>query len=97
MSADEFSGPNGEDGRVGDSDDLNENAPGIARLMRRAAEGNRWAWERLVEQYERLIWAMTRDLKQKAVLPKIGKGPLTWEPPIGIEPMTYSLRVSPYA
>jgi hypothetical protein len=24
----------------------------------------------------------------------IGEGPLTWEPPIGIEPMTYSLRVN---
>jgi hypothetical protein len=22
----------------------------------------------------------------------IGKGPLSWEPPIGIEPMTYALR-----
>ena len=31
--------------------------------MRRAAEGDRWAWERLVDQYERLIWAMTRDFK----------------------------------
>ncbi len=38
-------------------------ASDIARLVRRAAEGNRWAWERLVEQYERLIWAMTRDFK----------------------------------
>jgi RNA polymerase sigma factor (sigma-70 family) len=31
--------------------------------VRRAAEGDRWAWERLVDQYERLIWAMTRDFK----------------------------------
>jgi RNA polymerase sigma factor (sigma-70 family) len=35
----------------------------IASLVRRAAEGDRWAWERLVDQYERLIWAMTRDFK----------------------------------
>jgi len=32
-------------------------------LIRRAAEGHRWAWERLVAQYSRLIWAMTRDFK----------------------------------
>lgn len=32
-------------------------------LVRRAAEGDRWAWERLVDQYARLIWAMTRDFK----------------------------------
>jgi RNA polymerase sigma factor (sigma-70 family) len=35
----------------------------IARLVQRAAEGDRWAWERLVDQYARLIWAMTRDFK----------------------------------
>ena len=35
----------------------------VARLVRRAAEGDRWAWERLVDQYSRLIWAMTRDFK----------------------------------
>ena len=38
-------------------------ASDIARLVRRAADGNRWAWERLVDQYARLIWAMTRDFK----------------------------------
>jgi RNA polymerase sigma factor (sigma-70 family) len=32
-------------------------------LVRRAAAGDRWAWERLVDQYARLIWAMTRDFK----------------------------------
>jgi RNA polymerase sigma factor (sigma-70 family) len=31
--------------------------------VRRAAAGDRWAWERLVDQYARLIWAMTRDFK----------------------------------
>jgi RNA polymerase sigma factor (sigma-70 family) len=35
----------------------------IARLVRSAAEGDRWAWERLVDQYSRLIWAITRDFK----------------------------------
>jgi RNA polymerase sigma factor (sigma-70 family) len=32
-------------------------------LVRHAAEGHRWAWEGLVAQYSRLIWAMTRDFK----------------------------------
>ena len=31
--------------------------------MRRAASGDRTAWERLVDQYSRLIWAMTRDFR----------------------------------
>ena len=31
--------------------------------MRQAGEGDRWAWERLVDQYARLIWAVTRDFK----------------------------------
>jgi RNA polymerase sigma factor (sigma-70 family) len=35
----------------------------VGLLVRRAAEGDRWAWERLVNQYARLIWAMTRDFK----------------------------------
>jgi hypothetical protein len=35
----------------------------IALLVQRAAEGDRWAWERLVDQYARLIWAMTRNFK----------------------------------
>ena len=33
------------------------------QLVRRAAGGDRWAWERLVDQYARLLWAMTRDFK----------------------------------
>ena len=40
-----------------------DTAPDIAQLVRGAAAGDRWAWERLVEQFERLIWAMTRDFK----------------------------------
>lgn len=35
----------------------------VARLVRRAAEGDRCAWERLYDQYARLVWAMTRDFK----------------------------------
>jgi RNA polymerase sigma factor (sigma-70 family) len=35
----------------------------VAQLVRRAAGGDRRAWERLVDQYSRLIWAMTRDFK----------------------------------
>jgi RNA polymerase sigma factor (sigma-70 family) len=38
-------------------------APDIAQLVRRAAVGDRSAWERLVDQYARLIWAITRDFK----------------------------------
>jgi RNA polymerase sigma factor (sigma-70 family) len=38
-------------------------APDVALLVRRAAQGDHWAWERLVDQYARLIWAMTRDFK----------------------------------
>ena len=38
-------------------------ASDIPRLVQRAAEGDRWAWERLVDQYARLIWAMTRDFR----------------------------------
>jgi RNA polymerase sigma factor (sigma-70 family) len=35
----------------------------IASLVRRAAAGDKSAWEGLVDQYARLIWAMTRDFK----------------------------------
>ena len=35
----------------------------ISQLVRRAAMGDRSAWEQLVDQYSRLIWAMTRDFK----------------------------------
>jgi RNA polymerase sigma factor (sigma-70 family) len=40
-----------------------QDALDIAWLVRRAADRDRWAWERLVDQYTRLIWAMTRDFK----------------------------------
>jgi RNA polymerase sigma factor (sigma-70 family) len=35
----------------------------VAWLVRRAAAGDRWAWERLVDQYARLIWSMTHDFR----------------------------------
>ena len=35
----------------------------VAQLVQHAVEGDRWAWERLVDQYSRLIWAITRDFK----------------------------------
>ena len=34
-----------------------------ALLLQRAAAGDKQAWERLVAQYARLIWALTRDFK----------------------------------
>jgi RNA polymerase sigma factor (sigma-70 family) len=45
-------------GQVQDTEALD-----VAQLVRRAVEGDRWAWERLVEQYARLIWAITRDFQ----------------------------------
>jgi RNA polymerase sigma factor (sigma-70 family) len=38
-------------------------APDVAELLRRAGEGDRWAWERLVDQYARLIWSITVEFK----------------------------------
>ncbi|MGO9279780.1 MAG: RNA polymerase sigma factor [Streptosporangiaceae bacterium] len=35
----------------------------IAPVVRHAAEGELWAWERLIDQYGRLIWSITRDFK----------------------------------
>lgn len=34
-----------------------------ARLVRRAADGDRQAWERLVDQYARLIWSITGEFR----------------------------------
>ena len=39
------------------------NAPYIAALVCGAATGDRRAWERLVEQYARLIWSITVEFK----------------------------------
>lgn len=41
----------------------NLEAPDVARLVRRAAEGDLQAWERLVDQYARLIWSITGEYK----------------------------------
>jgi RNA polymerase sigma factor (sigma-70 family) len=35
----------------------------IADLVRRAADGDWWAWERLIDQYGRLIWATAHSFK----------------------------------
>src|ERR1700691_5014470 len=35
----------------------------IAGLVRGAAEGDKRAWERLVDQYARLIWSITAEFK----------------------------------
>jgi RNA polymerase sigma factor (sigma-70 family) len=35
----------------------------VASLVRRAADGDRQAWERLVDQFARLIWSITADFK----------------------------------
>jgi RNA polymerase sigma factor (sigma-70 family) len=39
------------------------NTPDIAGLVRGAAAGDRQAWERLVDQYARLIWSITAEFK----------------------------------
>jgi RNA polymerase sigma factor (sigma-70 family) len=41
----------------------NLDTPDIAGLVRGAAAGDRRAWERLVDQYARLIWAITAEFK----------------------------------
>jgi RNA polymerase sigma factor (sigma-70 family) len=41
----------------------NDGAVDVADLVRRAAGGDRGAWERLVDKFSRLLWAMTRDFK----------------------------------
>lgn len=35
----------------------------VARLVRRAADGDRQAWERLVDQFARLIWSITGEFR----------------------------------
>ena len=41
----------------------NLNIPDIAGLVRGAAAGDRRAWERLVDQYARLIWSITAEFR----------------------------------
>jgi len=38
-------------------------SPDVASLVRRAAEGDRQAWEGLVDQFARLIWSITVEFK----------------------------------
>jgi RNA polymerase sigma factor (sigma-70 family) len=51
------------DGRVATVPVQDDGALDVGQLVRRAAAGDRGAWERLVDQYSRLVWAMTRDFK----------------------------------
>src|SRR5579863_9610421 len=41
----------------------NLDSPDIAGLVRGAADGDLKAWERLVDQYARLIWSITGEFK----------------------------------
>jgi RNA polymerase sigma factor (sigma-70 family) len=41
----------------------NPGKPDVAQLVRHAAEGDLQAWERLVDQYARLIWSITVEFK----------------------------------
>jgi RNA polymerase sigma factor (sigma-70 family) len=41
----------------------NLETPDVADLVRRAVDGDRAAWERLIDQYSRLIWSITVEFK----------------------------------
>ena len=43
--------------------ELNPDPTNVALLVRRAAEGEMEAWERLVDQFSRLIWSITVEFK----------------------------------
>ena len=43
--------------------ELNPEPTRVALLVRLAARGDRQAWERLVDQYSRLIWSITADYR----------------------------------
>src|SRR5271155_296775 len=49
--------------RVQGMPEQKQGAPDIAGLVRGAVAGDRRAWERLVEQYARLIWSITAEFK----------------------------------
>ena len=55
------------DGVVATVPDQDDGTLDIAQLVRLAAAGDKSAWERLVDQYSRLIWAMTRDFRLSEV------------------------------
>jgi len=48
---------------LGTAREQDDGALDLTWLVRSAAAGDRAAWERLVDQYSRLLWAMTRDFK----------------------------------
>ncbi len=50
-------------GTLAEQRDRDADGAEVADLVRRAAVGDWWAWERLVEQYGRLIWSVTRDFR----------------------------------
>jgi RNA polymerase sigma factor (sigma-70 family) len=43
--------------------ELGTDATNVAALVRRAADGDRGAWERLVDQFARLIWSITGEFR----------------------------------
>jgi RNA polymerase sigma factor (sigma-70 family) len=43
--------------------ELHPDPADVARLVRRAADGDRRAWERLVDQYDRLLWSITGEFR----------------------------------
>jgi RNA polymerase sigma factor (sigma-70 family) len=51
------------DCRVPDVADQDGGSLDVAHLVRQASRGDRSAWERLVDQYSRLLWATTRDFR----------------------------------
>jgi RNA polymerase sigma factor (sigma-70 family) len=51
------------DCRVPDVADHDGGSLDVAQLVRQASRGDRSAWERLVDQYSRLLWATTRDFR----------------------------------
>jgi RNA polymerase sigma factor (sigma-70 family) len=51
------------DRRVAEVTDQDSHVLDVAQLVRQARRGDRSAWERLVDQYSRLLWATTRDFR----------------------------------
>jgi RNA polymerase sigma factor (sigma-70 family) len=51
------------DHAVAAAPDIDYGALDAAELVRSAADGEGWAWERLVAKYSRLIWAITREFR----------------------------------
>ena len=71
----------------------NLDAPDIAGLVRGAAGGSRRAWERLVDQYDRLICSVTGDFKsvrEREREPLGGKFARRLRGPIGGSPVVLS-------